>query len=167
MQPPQTSVPLIVSYNSQGLSGLQSEYYNSVVHAGRRSREHHSDLQSHVAHISIYHLGDHNLMTSSSKTLCRHCFDCFCSPLAITKCFCRLISTVPVPVATRTPKIDIKEHLPVPASHFTDDFTTVFAFWCVFGFLDIFAFPKCVSVWLFTVKLCFSLKRVTLNSYFT
>lgn len=89
------------------------------MHAARRSRGHHSDLQSQVPHISIYHLGDHNLMMSSSKTLCRHCFDCFCSPLAITKCFCRLISTVQDsifqrtmkqfgPVATRTPKINIK-----------------------------------------------------------
>ena len=63
MQPPQTSVTLIVSHHSQEARAVRSaeRVYNSVAHAARRSSERHSDLQSHVAHISIYHLGDHNL----------------------------------------------------------------------------------------------------------
>ena len=39
----------------------------------------HSDLQSCVAHISIYFVAVHNVLTSPSKKHGRHCFDCFCS----------------------------------------------------------------------------------------
>ena len=39
----------------------------------------HSDLQSCVAHISIYLLGVRNVLTSPSKKHGRHCFECFCN----------------------------------------------------------------------------------------
>ena len=71
-------------------------------------------------------------------------------------------------VATRTPKIDIKEHYFASAgiSLHRRFYNGLRLMMCLRS-TDMFASRKRVSVRLFTIKPCFSLKCVTLNSQYT
>ena len=73
-------------------------------------------------------------------------------------------------VATRTAKINIKEHYFASAGislhrRFYDGLRLMMCLRS--SIFDMFALRKCVSVRLFAVKPCFSLKCVTLNSHYT